>query len=551
MTYDDMVLARVESGKTALGPMSSSKGDTEDTDRPEIHYLTGIRFYLIVAAIAISLFLTNLEIPVVTTALISITNDLGGLDHSAWVVSAYLLGYVSFLIIFAKLSDIFGRKLLFCIALSIFTIFSAACGAAQNMTQLIIFRAFQGMGGGGCFSVPTVICLELVPKDKYAALTSFISLVFSSSMIAGPIVGGAISKNTTWRWVFLLNIPAAVPLLVVIIFCIPKNFPNHGKTDVPRHTFKMLMSRQNIERVDFFGGVLLIIATLALVAALEEAGLSYGWESAFVISLLCVSVVLWIAFVFWERRVTLVRSVTEPVFPWRFFTSRVWLGMTINALSLGAVWITGVFQLPQRFQIVHGLSPIAAGVRVMAYTGAAPISSIITAIIAKKGVPPIYLVLGASCLQIVGFSLLGSLPPATAISKAQYGYQVIAGFGCGTNISLLTLMTPFSVSEQDNAVAMGAITQFRIMGGAIGLSIVNSVMHGMLRSGLAPILTPLQLDEVLDSAQYIAGFPPRVREQVLLKFSDSYNVQMRILAGLAAGQIIGTLIMWQKKQIKV
>ena len=98
-----------------------------------------------------------------------------------------------------------------------------------------------------------------------------------------------------------------------------------------------------------------------------------------------------------------------------------------NALSLGAVWITGVFQLPQRFQIVHGLSPIAAGVRVMAYTGAAPISSIITAIIAKKGVPPIYLVLVASCLQIIGFSLLGSLPTATAISKVQYGYQVIAG----------------------------------------------------------------------------------------------------------------------------
>ncbi|PVI05167.1 MFS multidrug transporter-like protein [Periconia macrospinosa] len=548
---NDMVHARVESDKIALGPMSSSKSDAEDADRPEIHYLTGIRFHLIVAAIAISLFLTNLEIPVVTTALISITDDLGGLDHSAWVVSAYLLGYVGFLIIFAKLSDIFGRKLLFCIALLIFTIFSAACGAAQNITQLIVFRAFQGMGGGGCFSVPTAICLELVPKDKYAALTSFISLVFSSSMIAGPIVGGAIANNTTWRWVFLLNVPAAIPLLGVIVFCIPKNFPNHGKTDVPRRTFKMLMSKQNIARVDFLGGALLIIATLALVAALEEAGLSYGWGSAFVIALLCVSAVLWVAFVFWERRVTLVRSVTEPVFPWRFFTSRIWLGMTINALSLGAVWIAGVFQLPQRFQIVHGLSPIAAGVRVMAYTGAAPISSIITAIIAKKGVPPIYLVLGASCLQIVGFSLLGSLPSSTAISKAQYGYQVIAGFGCGTNISLLTLMTPFSVSEQDNSVAMGAITQFRIMGGAIGLSIVNSVMHGMLRSGLTPILTSLQLDKVLDSAQYIAVLPPQVREQVLLKFSDSYNVQMRILAGLAAGQIIGTLIMWQKKQIKV
>ncbi|KAF1951580.1 MFS general substrate transporter [Byssothecium circinans] len=532
----------------------SSLARSENSERggaTDIHYLTGIRFHLIVAAIALSLFLTNLEIPVVTTALIGITDDLGGLDHSAWVVSSYLLGYVGFLIIFAKLSDIFGRKLLFCIALLIFTIFSAACGAAQTITQLIVFRAFQGMGGGGCFAVPTAICLELVPKEKYAPLTGFISLIFSSSMIAGPIVGGAIADNTTWRWVFLLNVPAAVPILLVIVLCIPRNFPNHGNPHAPRRTFKTLMSKQNIARVDFLGGILLIVATLALVAALEEAGLDYGWKSAFVIVLLCVSAVLWVIFVFWERRVTLSRSVTEPVFPWRFFTSRIWLGMTINALSLGAVWIAGVFQLPQRFQIVHGLSPIAAGVRVMAYTGAAPISSIITALVAKKGVPPIYLVLGASCLQIIGFSLLGTLPASTTISKAQYGYQVIAGFGCGTNISLLTLMTPFCVSEQDNAVAMGAITQFRIMGGAIGLSIVNTVMHGLLRSRLDPILSSVQLDKVLDSAQNIAFLPVQVREQVLLTFSDGYNVQMRILAGLAAGQIIGTLIMWRKKQIKV
>lgn len=279
--------------------------------------------------IALSLFLTNLEIPVVTTALINITDDLGGLDRSAWVVSSYMLGYVSCLIIFAKLSDIFGRKLLFCIALLIFTIFSAACGASQTLTQLIVFRAFQGLGGGGCFSVPTAICLELVPKEKYAALTGFISLVFSSSMIAGPIVGGAIAKTTTWRWVFLLNVPAAVPILLIIILCIPKNFPNHGNPGVPHRTFKTLMSKQNIARVDLLGGALLIIATLALVAALEEAGLDFGWRSAFVISLLCISAMLLAFFAFWERRVTLHRSIVEPVLPWRFFTSRIWLGMTM------------------------------------------------------------------------------------------------------------------------------------------------------------------------------------------------------------------------------
>ncbi|KAF2798438.1 MFS general substrate transporter [Melanomma pulvis-pyrius CBS 109.77] len=526
-------------------------GSGERSGAKKIQYLKGARFHLIVAAIALSLFLTNLEIPVVTTALIGITNDIGGLERSAWVVTAYLLGYVGFLIIFAKLSDIFGRKLLFFIALLIFTIFSAACGAAQTLTQLIVFRAFQGMGGGGCFSVPTTVCLELVPKNEYAPLTGFISLVFSSSMIAGPIIGGAITDRSTWRWVFLLNVPAAVPILAVIVFCIPNNFPYHGNPHVPRRTFTTLISKQNMARVDFLGGALLLIATLALVTALEEAGLNFGWKSAFVITLLCISAVLWAVFVFWERLVTLSPSVTEPVFPWHFFTSRIWLGMTINALSLGAVWISGVFQLPQRFQVVHGLSPLAAGVRVMAYTGAAPISSIITALVAKKGVPPIYLVLGASCLQIIGFALLGSLPASTTISKAQYGYQVIAGLGCGTNISLLTLMTPFSVSEQDNAVAMGAITQFRVMGGAIGLSIVNTVMHGLLRSRLSPILHPAQLNKVLDSTQAIIELPPAVREEVVLKFSEGYNVQMMILAGLAAGQIIGTLVMWKKKQIKV
>jgi MFS family permease len=236
---------------------------------------------------------------------------------------------VGFLIIFAKLSDIFGRKLLFFIALLIFTIFSAACGAAQTLTQLIIFRAFQGMGGGGCYAVPTTICLELVPKEKYAPLTGFVSLIFSSSMIAGPIVGGAITERTTWRWVFLLNVPAAVPIMLVILVCIPKNFPYHGNPDVPRRTFKMLVSKQNIARVDFLGGALLLIATIALVAALEEAGLNFGWKSGFVIALLCVSAVLWAVFVFWERHVTLSPNAKEPVFPWRFFTSRIWLGMTM------------------------------------------------------------------------------------------------------------------------------------------------------------------------------------------------------------------------------
>ena len=121
----------------------------------------------------------------------------------------------------------------------------------------------------------------------------------------------------------------AAPILLLVVVCIPKNFPYHGNPNVPSRTLKSILSSKNIARIDFIGGALLLVATLALVAALEEAGLDFGWKSSFVITLIVVSGVLWIAFVFWERHVTLGSGVIEPVFPWRLLTSRVWLGMTM------------------------------------------------------------------------------------------------------------------------------------------------------------------------------------------------------------------------------
>ncbi|KAK4208331.1 MFS general substrate transporter [Rhypophila decipiens] len=590
ITTDNAPAVVSETSPSSLPSKTDMTSSTsEDSDPPaqtgsapgrrEILYITGPRFYLIVFAVSTSLFLTNFEIPVVTTSLVPISSSLGHLSLSAWVLASYLLGYVSFLIIFAKLSDIFGRKQIFLLCLLLFTIFSAGCGAAQTMKQLIVLRAFQGFSGGGCFSVPLTMSLEMVPKEKFAGLTAFLSAVMAVSMIAGPVVGGAISgrgeQGGGWRWVFLLNVPAAIPVLGVIVWVIPRGFPYHNlamdkaaddgerqKKGDRLQSVKGIFTKERIQRVDFFGGGLLLVSTLAMVAAFEEAGLDFGWNSAFVITLLCVSVVVWAAFIFWERRVTLRyksgTSATEPVFPWHFFTDRVWLGMSLASLSLGAVWVAGVYQLPQRFMVLHGLPPLDAGIRVMAYTGVAPISSILTAGIAKKGVPPIYIVLFVSCLQVIGFALLGSLSTSTddirTIGSAQYGYQVIAGFGCGSNISLLGLMTPFSVKEKDLAVAMGAITQVRIMGSALGVSIVTTAMHTFLRGELGHLgLGQDVIDSVLDSAGEIGRLgSEELQNDVLRSFADGYNLQMRILAGLAAGQIFGAALMWKHgKQIKV
>ena len=172
----------------------------------------------------------------------------------------------------------------------------------------------------------TVICMDVVPKKTYTNLVAFISVVYAISLVIGPILGGVISMNTTWRWIFLLNVPAAFPAVIMIYLCVPRGFPYHNN---PK-SLKQLMSKATMKRVDFLGSAFLLLATLSLVAAVEEAGLSHGWRSAFVITLLVVSGVLWTAFLLWERYITQrdnLPGAIEPVFPWRFVQNRVWMGM--------------------------------------------------------------------------------------------------------------------------------------------------------------------------------------------------------------------------------
>ncbi|ROW15682.1 hypothetical protein VPNG_02121 [Cytospora leucostoma] len=444
--------------EAATSPLPGSKnniGATSKEYESMQSYLQGFRLILMIVAICLCLFLTNLEIPIVTTALIGITDDLGGFNKASWVISAYLLGYVGVLIIFSKLSDIFGRKSMLLVAVLTFAIFSGACGAAQTIEQLIVFRAFQGIGGAGNYSLCTVILIELVPSHKYAKLTTFVSLFYSLSLLLGPIFGGVISENTTWRWIFLLNVPAAVVAAIIIILAMPNGFPYHGRPREERPNTNRIISRKVAKRLDSFGAALLLLATLFLVAALEEADVDYPWKSSFVIALLTISGLSWVGFLLWSWHTTSQAGFREPIFPWRFVQNRVLIGMLLSAVFLGGPWFCAIFQLPQRFQIVNSLSPLEAGVRLIPFTLAAPIGSIVSAALAKTAkIPPIYLVIFAAVLQVIGFALLSTLPKTHHVAAAQYGYQIIAGFGCGINISLLLVMMPFRVQERDKGESL-------------------------------------------------------------------------------------------------
>lgn len=217
---------------------------------------------------------------------------------------------------------------------------------------------------------------------------------------------------------------------------------------------------------------MLLGATLLLVAAFEEAGSDYPWRSSFVITFILISGLMWFCFLAWERRVTLAQKEMEPVLPWRFIQSRIWVGMLLcdittqvrecnfwlttnrNAVFLGAPFFVPLFQLPQRYQFVNKVPPLSAGIRLLPFTSAAPIGSAISAWIAGKlKVPPLYLVICASGMQVIGFALLSTVPYSSDVTARQYGYEIIAGLGCGTNISLLVLMTPFSVAKRDKGMS--------------------------------------------------------------------------------------------------
>ncbi|OGM40588.1 hypothetical protein ABOM_010663 [Aspergillus bombycis] len=494
-------------------------------------YITGLRLHLITASLFMCLFLTNLEIPIVNTSAFSITREIGGLDKVFWIITAYMLGYVGVLVISAKFSDLFGRKSSLILAILIFMIFSGACGASQTIVQLIIFRAFQGIGGAGNYSLCAAIILELVPSEKYAKYTSSVAIVYALSLLLGPIFGGAISESSTWRWVFLLNIPPVALAGIILIIALPNRFPNHHAPRDERRNFSLQdYIREVIRKVDMLGSSMLLVAQCALWPLWKKQTKSMKWKSPFTIVMLVISGVAWVVFLAWERRVTLASSQVEPVFPWRFVHNRVWIGMLLNSIFLGGTWFVTIFQLPQRFQVVNGLSPLQAGIRFIPFTAAAPVGSALSS-------------------AVVGFALLSTLSASLTITAAQYGYQIIAGFGCGINISLLILMTPFTVEERDKAVAMGAVAQFRVMGGSIFLAIATSVSNGFIRSHLRGLLDDGQLPSVLYSAAAVPMLPPDAQIIVRTVFSESYNLQMKILAGCAGGQVLASFLMWQKEQV--
>ncbi|TEY56422.1 hypothetical protein BOTCAL_0225g00020 [Botryotinia calthae] len=265
----------------------------------------------------------------------------------------------------------------------------------------------------------------------------------------------------------------------------------------------------------------MLFAVLAFTACFMEADSRFPWKSAYVITLLIASVILSIALLTWERHVTLTDKVREPVLPWRFFTNRVMIGILLVIILVGAPMGVTTFQLPQRFQLVNGLSSLDVGIRLLPFGAVFPVGCMAGTIIAGKfKVPAIYLIFVGSIFQIIGYALLSTLSTSAHIETAAYGYLIICGFGCGLTFTMVYITAPFTADLCDKAVGMASANQFWAMGSAIGLAIVTSVFNGYILSHFADLGIDGSMTDLITGQ---LSLPQSVREDIRHILSEAYN----------------------------
>ncbi|KAL1642365.1 hypothetical protein SLS58_005439 [Diplodia intermedia] len=557
-------------------PKDTTKAEM-NYDSDDYDYLKGCRQYILTLrlvhhsrlreqrvaestySIALCMFLVNIEVSVVETSLVSIGDELHGFRQTGWVVTGYLITYTSksprptnrpllkadriptpgMIILWAKLSDILGRKPVTTAAVTIFVVFSGGCAAAQSMTQLIICRVFQGIGAAGCSSLALIVAYEMVPKERYPMQAAQLAAATALGSLVGPLIGGGASQNSQWRWVFLFNVPAGLVAVVLLLITLPGNFPHQGNLDYEPPSWGQRLSRPSLARLDI---------TAAAIVTLTISG------------------ILWLAFVANEWFFTSDKHRTEPIFPWRFVQDRALMGTLIISLLSGIPYNVLVIAIPQHLQTVAGLSPLAAGARLLPFNLLISCAAVLINVVAgATGVAPVHLILAGSVVQLVGISLLCTLPTTdgggggggTVVPAAMYGYQMLAGCGVGCVFGILLQLPPRLVERRDLAISSGALLQFRVFGGALGLSVATSAMNNYLNSHLpaAEISSggggASAAHALLQSVGSVGELPPDVREQVLRVFAEGFNLQMKIVAGFSGLQVLMVGMLWRKNQIRV
>ena len=415
---------------------------------------------LVVSGLMLVMLLASLDQTIVSTALPTIVGELGGLEHLSWVVTAYLLAVTIVTPLYGKLGDLYGRKIVLQGALVIFLVGSVLCGLAQGMTELIAFRAIQGLGGGGLMVSAQAAIGDVVPPRERGKWTGLFGAVFGISSIAGPLIGGFLTTNASWRWIFYVNVPLGLVALGVLAVTLP------GKRERVEHS------------IDYVGTALLAAALSALVLATTLGGTTYDWNSPFIIAMGVITVVGLAAFVVAERH------AKEPILPPSLFRNRVFTVTSAVGLVVGFALFGGLTFLPLFQQVVRGDSPTESGLQLLPVMAGLLFTSILSGQVITRTGRYRWFPIAGTAIGAVGLLLLAQLDRETSTALAAL-YMLIFGMGLGMVMQVLVLAVQNSVDYEMLGVATSGATLFRSIGGALGTALLGAVFSNKLSHELA------------------------------------------------------------------
>ncbi|GAB1319025.1 Major facilitator superfamily transporter [Madurella fahalii] len=472
---------------------NGGSGDEEDqqTNIGEDQSLPLWKWTILILGVAFGLFLSILDSAIVATSLVSISAEFGDVGSINWVALAYTLTYLSCAVLFARISDVVGRRAAFVAAYSIFIVFSVACGFSQSMPQLIAFRALQGLGGSGLYSISMVILPEVTPARRQQFIGAIVAIVLTSSGVLGPVLGGILTQYANWRWVFWINGPVGSISLFIFLFAWEKR-----QLPAPQ--------RRSWRDVDYVGSLLLVAAAVLIVFPFQNSSKTAQWTHAIFLAPLITGLFALAALFVWQHFIEhYSQRKLAAAFPPVLLNNRVYTATAIHTMLTGFPYLLSVYAFPVRFQVVYGRNALGAGVMLLPMLATSAMATLASGALNSKRNRLVETLVVGCVLMLLGCGLETMSFDTGGMEFKMMGYLTFIRFGFGLSASAGTIIAATESPVREHATAQGIIAQARVFGGSLGIAASSTTLGVKAREELA-----------------LAGMPPETFANMALEPSQ-------------------------------